>query len=299
MGDASCDATRAGKRASRRSLVIKAIIPLAVGVLIALIPPPSGLAPKAWYFFSLFAAVVVGLIIEPIPAAAVGFLGIVAGGAFMMVEATPARSITWALSGFSNQTVWLIFAAFMFALGYEKTGLGRRIGLVLVRALGRSTLGLGYAIVFSDLILAPFMPSNTARSAGTIYPIIENIPGLYGSEPGESARRIGAYIMWRTYDGNAARISHRRGRRSGMNLPVLSLLLVHSLGIMGIISPYGTGPSPVYFGSGYIRRKDFWVLGLIFGVIFLAALLLINTPYLLMIKWHFAQPRSCFKIVKL
>jgi len=26
------------------------------------------------------------------------------------------------LSGFSNGTVWLIFAAFMFALGYDKSG---------------------------------------------------------------------------------------------------------------------------------------------------------------------------------
>lgn len=50
---------------------------------------------------------------------------------------------------------------------------------------------------------------------------------------------------------------------------------------MGILTPYATGPSPVYFGSGFIPRKDFWVLGLTFGVIFLAALLIIGVPYLL------------------
>jgi L-tartrate/succinate antiporter len=50
-----------------------------------------------------------------------------------------------ALAGFSNSTVWLIFAAFMFAVGYEKTGLGNLIALVLVELLGRRTLGLGYA----------------------------------------------------------------------------------------------------------------------------------------------------------
>jgi L-tartrate/succinate antiporter len=45
----------------------------------------------------------------------------------------PAKAaLAWALSGFSNGTVWLIFGAFMFALGYEKTGLGRRIALLLV-----------------------------------------------------------------------------------------------------------------------------------------------------------------------
>src|SRR5207244_1512220 len=47
-----------------------------------------------------------------------------------------------------------------------------------------------------DLVLAPFTPSNTARSAGTIFPVIRNIPPLYGSEPGETARKIGSYLMW-------------------------------------------------------------------------------------------------------
>lgn len=53
--------------------------------------------------------------------------------------------IRWALAGFSNTTVWLIFSAFTFALGYEKKGIGRRIALVLVRRTGGSTLALGSA----------------------------------------------------------------------------------------------------------------------------------------------------------
>jgi L-tartrate/succinate antiporter len=106
-------------------------------------------------------------------------------------------SLSWALSGFSNGTVWLIFGAFMFALGYEKTGLGRRIALLLVRAMGRKTLTLGYAVMIADVVLAPFTPSNTARSGGTIFPVIRNLPPLYGSLPNDpSARRIGSYIMW-------------------------------------------------------------------------------------------------------
>jgi L-tartrate/succinate antiporter len=49
---------------------------------------------------------------------------------------------------------------------------------------------------------------------------------------------------------------------------------------MGIITPYATGPSPIYYGSGYIERKDFWILGLIFGLIFLIAFLVIGYPYM-------------------
>ena len=76
----------------------------------------------------------------------------------------------------------------------RRQGLGKRIALVLVGFLRQEDLGLGYAIAFSDLIIAPFTPSNTARSAGTIFPIIRNIPGLYGSAPGETvAQDWGVY----------------------------------------------------------------------------------------------------------
>ena len=177
--------------------------------MLALLPAPAGLAQHAWYFAAIFIGVVVGLILEPAPPAAVGLIGvtIVAVLAKWVLFSTaqlaspgfdmPSRSIEWALSGFSNSTVWLSFAAFMFSTGYQKTGLGRRIALLLVRALGGKTLTLGYAVMLADTILAPFTPSNTARSAGSIYPIIRNLPPLYDSHPHEpSARRIGGYLMW-------------------------------------------------------------------------------------------------------
>jgi L-tartrate/succinate antiporter len=111
-----------------------------------------------------------------------------------------SQTVNWALSGFSSTTVWLVAGAFMFALGYQKSGLGRRIALLLVKALGRNTLLVGYATTLADAVLAPFTPSNTARSAGIIFPIVNNLPPLYGSRPQDpSARRFGGYIMWTTF----------------------------------------------------------------------------------------------------
>ncbi len=187
----------------------RAWIPLAAAAFVAVLPAPMGLHSHAWYFAAIFAGVVLGLILEPFPPAAVGLIGITAVavlGRWVLFSATEvatpgfdvaSRSIEWALSGFANSTVWLSFAAFMFAAGYQRTGLGRRIALMLVRALGGRTLTLGYAVMLADVVLAPFTPSNTARSAGTVYPIIRNLPPLYDSHPNTpSARRIGGYIMW-------------------------------------------------------------------------------------------------------
>jgi len=187
----------------------KAIAPIVVAIVIAVLPAPAGLAPHAWYFFAIFAGVIVGLMLEPLPGGAVGLIGVTlvtclapwvlfAPAELAKPGFKPANAaLTWALSGFSNATVWLIFGAFMFALGYDKTGLGRRIALVLVKKMGRRTLTLGYAVMIADTILAPFTPSNTARSGGTIFPVIRNLPALYGSNANEpSARRIGSYIMW-------------------------------------------------------------------------------------------------------
>ncbi|MGD0498428.1 MAG: anion permease [Bryobacteraceae bacterium] len=196
-------------RIVRRPVLVRAIAPIALAILIALLPAPAGLALHAWRYSAIFAGVILGLVLTPLPGAAIGFLGVTAVtvlAPFVLYSpeqlaqpdfrAAPA-AIAWALSGFSDSTVWLIFGAYMFALGYEKTGLGRRIALLLVKWMGGRTLTLGYAIALADLALAPFTPSNTARSGGVIYPVVRHLPKLYGSAPNDpSARRIGSYLMW-------------------------------------------------------------------------------------------------------
>jgi L-tartrate/succinate antiporter len=190
----------------------RALAPVAVAVLVAAVPTPRGLPSHAWLYFAIFIGVVAALVLEPIPNAAAGLVGVAVVVALSRwVLFSPAelvrpgfdpriRALDWALSGFQNPAVWLAFSAFMFGLGYEKTALGRRVALWVVRSLGRSTLRLGHAVALVDALLAPFTPSNTARSAGIVYPIIRSIPHLYGSEPDSpSARRIGTYLLWTAF----------------------------------------------------------------------------------------------------
>ncbi|WP_067172594.1 DASS family sodium-coupled anion symporter [Sulfurospirillum sp. UCH001] len=172
------------------------IVPIAVLFVLWFLPTPQGLSLEGWHFLAIFLAVIIGLVIEPVPAALVGLVGISVVALLGLAGKTPAANVKWALSGFSNSTIWLIFAAFMFAMGYQKTGLGKRISLVMIKYMGKSSLGLGYAVAFADLVLSPFMPSNTARGGGTIYPIAINIPIIFGSTPEHEPRKMGAYITW-------------------------------------------------------------------------------------------------------
>ncbi|WP_426524214.1 DASS family sodium-coupled anion symporter [Bradyrhizobium sp. McL0615] len=475
----------------------KTVAPLLIWLVLYLVPVPAGLNANQWHYFAIFAAVIAGLILESMPVGAVGIIGLTFAGISGYVEQDPNKALRWMLGGFSESTVWLIVGAFVFSIGYRKSGLGRRLALLLVRSLGRRTIGLGYAVAFSDLVLAPATPSNTARSGGTVYPVVSNIPRIYGSEPGPTAGRIGTYVMWTAFATtavtsslfltalapNAAALSIAKKisgvevswsqwfvgfaplgilllilvpllsyvicrpevkespeivewsstelktmgplsrnewimaalvllamflwicgsnptislpllgsnfinptmvvfvvislmlltgviefedivreksawevffyftslltLSSGLNeigfikwvtegyakelaglgptvglillvsfffwvhyffssitshaaavlpvvlavghsipglpIPTLTLLCVYSLGLMGVISPYATGPAPMYYGSGYIGKGDFWKFGLIFGVIYFAGLLLIVMPWLGMI----------------
>ncbi len=68
--------------------------------------------------------------------------------------------------------------------GFEKTGLGDRVATLFVRAFGKSTLGLAYGLSVAEALVAPAMPSTTARAGGIFMPIISSLALANGSKPG-------------------------------------------------------------------------------------------------------------------
>jgi DASS family divalent anion:Na+ symporter len=90
-------------------------------------------------------------------------------------------------------------AAFFISRALVDTGLARRIALGFVRWFGQSTLGVCYALGASDMVLATIIPANGARSGGVILPIARSIAELYGSKPGETAGRMGSFLMAGVY----------------------------------------------------------------------------------------------------
>src|ERR1700740_3067864 len=120
----------------------KQIAPLVVWLAIYLSPIPAGLNDNQWHYFAIFAAVIAGLILESMPVGAVGLIGLTVAGISGYVEQDPNKALRWMLGGFSESTVWLIVGAFVFSIGYRKSGLGRRLALLVVHRLGAGPPGL-------------------------------------------------------------------------------------------------------------------------------------------------------------
>lgn len=173
--------------------LVKGILTVLVGVVIWFLPPPPGLKPQALHLFAIFVAVILGFILKPLPMGAVAFIGI------SFTAFSGVLKFNEALSGFANSTIWLIVAAFLFAKGFIKTGLGRRIAYVIMRTIGDSTLKIGYTLVLTNVIIGLATPSSTARVGGVLYPIVRGLSSAFGSEPGATARRMGAYLIQLMY----------------------------------------------------------------------------------------------------
>jgi len=169
---------------------LKRALPFILAFGIWLCPIPAGLTKEAWHLFAIFAAAIVAVIFNSFPLLTASLLAVAAAVLTRTVD--PAK----AFAGFANQSVLLVVVAFLVANAVVKSGLGRRISLIVVSAFGRSTLGLGYSIFVTDALIAPAFPSNTARG-GVLYPIILSLAQNSGSKPeDEKNRRLGGYLMF-------------------------------------------------------------------------------------------------------
>lgn len=170
------------------------VLVASIGFLIWLLPRPDAVDPRAWQLLAIFVATIVGIIAKPLPIGAVAFVGIAA------TLATGTLTLAEALSGFTSAPLWLVMAAFFLASGFIRTGLGERIACILVTWFGRSTLGLGYSFVASDLVLAPMIPSNTARAGGVIFPILQSLARTVVGGASVEARRTRAFLTLAAYN---------------------------------------------------------------------------------------------------
>lgn len=169
---------------------------LGTALLILALPVPEGISVDGWRMFAIFAATIVGAITQPLPGGAMVLIGL------CTTIFAGVLSLENALTAYANPIVWLVLAAIFMSRAMVQTGLGRRLALHFIKAIGRRTLGLGYAMIGTDLVLGSVVPSNGARSGGIIFPIATSLVRAYRSEPGPSAGRLGAFLMVLLYQAD-------------------------------------------------------------------------------------------------
>lgn len=151
--------------------------------------PIAGFNGTQRHLLAVFLGTIVALVAQPVP---MGVSVLVAMTVLAITRTLPGAKV---LSGFSNPTVWLIFTAFLFARAVIATGFGMRVAYLFIRKFGKGAVTLGYSVAAANLVLAPFVPSDTARGGGIIFPITKSLALVFGSEPGVTANRLGSYLM--------------------------------------------------------------------------------------------------------
>jgi DASS family divalent anion:Na+ symporter len=260
------------------------------GALLFFISLP-GLNAVQSHLLGIFVATIIALVAQPVP---MGVSVVVAMTLLALTRTLPPAKV---LSGFSNVTVWLIFTAFLFARAVTATGFGIRVGYLFIKQFARSPLTLGYSIAAADVVLAPFIPSDTARGGGVIFPVTRSVALNFGSEPGPTAGRIGTYLMLTafhaTYTASAifltgmaanpliAEFAHKIGHVeltwmrwfSGSVVPgFLSLLVVPWL-LFRFFKPEIEDMAPArelarteLERMGQLKREEKWLMAIMLGV---------------------------------
>lgn len=173
------------------------LVPVGIGVAIWFLPAPDGLSPKAWQMFAVFVATIAGIMAAPLPMSAVAIIGATAGVFLGVVSFADVTKST------GTDLVWLVMLAFFISRGVIKTGLGRRIALMFMRLLGKRTLGLGYGLAITELVISPAMPSITARAGGVMLPITRAIAEVLGSRSDDESRgKVGRYLILCAFHAN-------------------------------------------------------------------------------------------------
>ena len=98
---------------------------------------------------------------------------------------TKTLSFKEAFGAFTNEVIWLIVLAVFFSRGFVSSGLGNRVATFFVSKFGGSSLGLGYGLALSEALIAPAMPSTTARASIYVPP--------RGQTRRPDSRRAGAF----------------------------------------------------------------------------------------------------------
>ena len=116
--------------ASTKSIIIKFIVSLALGILVMLVPRPETLTPEAQRLLALLTTVVFLWVSEAVP---IGATALLAGAGLIFLKIQPAQA-AWA--PFASPAVMFVLMIIMFGVVLNEVGLANRIMYNLLKFAG-------------------------------------------------------------------------------------------------------------------------------------------------------------------
>jgi sodium-dependent dicarboxylate transporter 2/3/5 len=116
--------------ASTKSIIIKLVISLALGILVMLVPRPETLTPEAHRLLALLTTIVFLWVSEAVP---IGATALLAGAGLIFLKIQPAQK-AWA--PFASPAVMFVLMIIMFGVVLNEVGLANRIMYNLLKFAG-------------------------------------------------------------------------------------------------------------------------------------------------------------------
>ncbi|MGA1869136.1 MAG: SLC13 family permease [bacterium] len=151
---------------------------LIVLLLIILLPTPAGLTVEGKKSLAVFAMAFILWATNALPLSITGILVI----SLIPLLGIMKHSLTFAL--FGNQAIFFILGAFIIATGIMKSGLSKRMALLMLAHFDRGPRRLIFGILLTSALMTLIMPSHAV--AALMFPLIATITDALRLKPMES-----------------------------------------------------------------------------------------------------------------
>ena len=138
--------------------IIMLVVSIAVGAVIANIPPFEGLTATSMTYLGIFVGMLIMLIANALPSWATCL------GAMALMVAFQVGSLAEVFSAFGGSIVWLMIAVFAFATAIENSGLLTRLALKMLTIFPKNYRGQVLSLMTAGLVVSPLIPSNNAKT---------------------------------------------------------------------------------------------------------------------------------------
>lgn len=159
-----------------KKLIIFIALALAEIFLIGFLPGETESMTRAgWQYLGIFLAMITLVASNVLPGFAVGLF------CLCFIALFGIAPFAEVFAQFSSSTMWLIISIYLLCIGLGNSGIMQRIALNILKLFPKSYKGATLSMLTTSLVLAPFLPSTTAK-VGILTPLATEITKSYGYE---------------------------------------------------------------------------------------------------------------------